>query len=109
MIRFDPIGAAVGLASLQVTYAMMATEATGVIAMRLLGFAGFWSIPPSEAYRMVDEKSRAMTRSSGDATAAFLAGKPPADIASAAVIPFRRATRSNSRRLARRGPTSGRS
>ncbi|WP_425071301.1 antifreeze protein [Sagittula sp. S175] len=103
MKRFDPLGDMAGLMSLQVNMAMMAAEAASVISMRMMGFAGVWSIPPSEAWQMVDEKSRALTRANGEATEAFLRGKAPAEIASAAVVPFRSATRSNSRRLASRG------
>lgn len=103
MKRFDPMGEMAGLMSLQVSMTMMMAEAASVISMRLMGFAGVWSIPPSEAWRMVDEKGRAATRAQGEAAEAFLRGKPPADIVSAAVVPFRAATRSNSRRLASRG------
>ena len=103
MKRFDPLGEMAGLMSLQVTMAMMAAEAMSVISMRMMGFAGVWSIPPTEAWRMVDEKSRALTRANGDVAEAVLRGKAPAEIASAAVVPFRTATRSNSRRLASRG------
>lgn len=91
--------------SLQVSLAMMTAEAASVVAMRMMGFAGVWSIPPSEAWQMVDEKGRALTRAQGGVAEAMLRGKTPAAIASAAVEPFRDATRSNSRRLAERGPS----
>lgn len=103
MKPFDPWADIAGLMSLQVSMAMMTAEAASVMSMRMMGFAGVWSLPPSEAFRMVDEKRAALLRANGDATEAFLRGKAPADIASAAVVPFRSATRSNSRRLARRG------
>ncbi|MBP0482496.1 antifreeze protein [Sagittula salina] len=92
-----------GLVSLNVTVAIMAAEAVSVMSMRLMGFAGVWSIPPTEAWQMVDEKGRAMTRAHGNAAEAMLRGKAPTDIASAAMVPFRSATRFNSRRLASRG------
>jgi len=83
-------------------------EANAVIAMRLWGMAGAWSVTPYEATRMWTEKPGAFVTSAGRATEAMLQGKGPAAIASAAVAPIRAKTRANSRRLAKRGPTLGR-
>ncbi|MEE4189408.1 MAG: hypothetical protein V2I76_13290 [Roseobacter sp.] len=83
--------------------AMMAAEAQAVIAMRLWGMAGVWSVPPSEKTRMVSEKLRAATISNGAAVQAALRGGGPDQVFAAALKPYRRRTRANSRRLTRRG------
>ena len=83
--------------------AMMAAEAQAVIAMRLMGMAGFWSVPPSEKTRMVSEKLKAVSKSNGEAVAAALRGSTPDQIMAAAIKPYRNRTRANTRRLAKRG------
>lgn len=88
--------------AMQVGFVM--AEAQAVIAMRLMGLAGFWSVTPSENRRMVSEKVQAMVKGSMDAGVAELQGQPPDKVAAAAIKPVRRATRANCRRLAKRGP-----
>lgn len=83
--------------------ALMAAEAQAVIAMRLMGMAGVWSVPPSEKSRMVSEKLKAMNTSNGEAIAAALRGGTPDQIMAAAIKPYRRRTRANTRRLTKRG------
>lgn len=99
-MRYDPF--AVWHNSMQVM--MMAAEAQAVISMRLLGMAGFWSVPPSEKTRMVSEKLKTMTKSNGEAVAAAVRGNTPDQIVAAAIKPYRQRTRANSRRLTKRGP-----
>lgn len=82
----------------------MFAEAQTVIAMRMLGMAGFWSVTPGETYRMVFEKPAAFTQAAQAAGTAMLSGKAPHQVAAAAINPIRRKTRANSRRLAKRGP-----
>ncbi len=77
-------------------------EAQSVVAMRMLGLAGLWRMHPSEPMRMVAEKPAAFLSSAGAVANATLAGKAPEQVAAAALKPYRRKTRSNSRRLARR-------
>ena len=86
-----------------VQMSMMVAEAQAVIAMRIMGLAGFWSVPPSEKTRMLSEKMRAASRSNGDAMATALRGGTPDEVFAAALKPYRRQTRANTRRLARRG------
>ncbi|MGI1661219.1 antifreeze protein [Palleronia sp. KMU-117] len=83
---------------------VMLTEAQAVIAMRLMGLAGVWTVTPSETLRMVTEKPVAYARAAEAAGRAAFAGKAPHLIAGAALKPVRRKTRANSRRLARGGP-----
>lgn len=82
----------------------MLAEAQMVIGMRLLGMAGMWRVLPSENARMSSEKVTALGQSAVAASTAMLAGKSPVLIAEAALKPVARATKSNVKRLARRGP-----
>ncbi len=99
MLGYNPVTAFANT----VQAAFMLAEAQSVIAMRLLGMAGVWSVPPSEKTRMVSEKFRAATRSNGAAVEAVLKGHTPDEVFAAALKPYRRHTRANSRRLTRRG------
>lgn len=83
---------------------VMLAEAQSVIAFRLLGMAGVWSVAANENRRMVEEKLPAFTESLVAATLAGSHGGSPAEIVSASVKPLRKRTRQNSRRLAKRGP-----
>ena len=87
--------------AMQVAFVM--AEAQGVIAMRLMGMMGVWSVPKTENNRMLNEKMLAFYRASSDVTLAAMAGKSPDVIASLAIRPIRRATRANHKRLTRRG------
>lgn len=84
--------------------ALMAVEAQSVIALRLMGLSGLWSVTPRESLRMVSEKGPAFRDASMAAVAAAMGGKRPDEIVDAAVKPLRRKTRANVRRLSRRGP-----
>lgn len=83
---------------------MMLAEAHSVIAMRVMGWGGMWSVSGSENNRMVSEKTEAMSRSVQRATQAALSGKRPDEIVNAAVKPLRQKTRANVKRLGKRGP-----
>ncbi len=90
--------------SLGYQMAMTMAEAQAVMAMRIFGLAGAWSLPPSEAIRMIAEKPPAFMRAASAAGMAAANGKRPDQILSAALKPVRQKTRANSRRLAKRGP-----
>ena len=100
MKKFNPF--AVWENAAQLSFLM--AEAQAVIAMRLMGMAGFWSVTKSENNRMVSEKVHAMTKAVTDSQRAAMAGQSPDKIMAAAIRPVRSATRANSRRLAKRGP-----
>ena len=78
-------------------------EAQAVIAMRLLGMAGVWSVTTTEDRRMVSEKVHALTKAGTEAGKVALRGGTPDQIAAAAIKPIRRTTRANARRLGKRG------
>ena len=84
---------------------MMLAEAQSVIAMRMMGWGGLWSVTKSENNRMVSEKTEAITKSIQNATLAAMTGKRPDEIVNAAVKPLRQKTRANVARLGKRGPT----
>ena len=87
-----------------VEFATLMTEAQAVIAMRMVGMAGMWSVTPYENKRMVSEKAYALTKSASEATYASLRGAPPDAVMAAAMKPIRQKTRANARRLSKRGP-----
>jgi hypothetical protein len=89
---------------LQVRVSVMLMEAGAVIWMRGLGMAGLWNVTPAERSRMISEKAGAFARSSGAGLASALAGRSAAETAAAMLAPVARKTRSNARRLSRRGP-----
>jgi hypothetical protein len=90
--------------TLSLRLGFMLAEAQMVMAMRMMGMAGLWRVPPSENARMVSEKLVAAQQSATAATRAAMQGKPPAAIADQALKPIRRRTSANVKRLARRGP-----
>ena len=92
------------MVSVGIQTAQLVAEAQMVMTMRLLGMAGFWSMPPSENLRMVLEKPDAFVRSAYAASNAAMMGKRPDQVAEAAIKPLRHKTRANSRRLRRAGP-----
>ncbi|MHA6346099.1 antifreeze protein [Roseivivax sp. CAU 1761] len=89
-------------ASLQL--GLLAVETQAVMAMRLWGMAGLWNVTGTENSVMVNEKPGALIDSAMSAVAAGLRGAPPDQIMLSAIRPLRNKTRSNSRRLAKRGP-----
>ncbi|MGS4943849.1 antifreeze protein [Meridianimarinicoccus sp. RP-17] len=84
--------------------ATMLSEAQMVVTYRLLGQMGLWATAPGETARMIREKPVAFVQSAVAAATAAQAGKRPDQILAAAVGPLGHRTRSNMRRLARRGP-----
>jgi hypothetical protein len=82
---------------------LMITEAQSVVAMRIMGMAGIWSVTPAENARMISEKLSVVTRASTDATRAMIRGQGPEAVTAAAIKPLRQKTRANAKRLAKRG------
>ncbi len=84
-------------------FGYLMAEAQAVIAMRMMGMAGVWSVTPAEDGRMISEKVYAMTKATTDASKVALAGGTADQIAAAAIKPIRRKTRANAKRLGKRG------
>lgn len=89
---------------LSINTTVMLAQAQSVIAMRMMGMAGVWTVSPSENNRMVAEKMRAGMQSGLAAQRSALSGGSLTDIAEAALAPVKRATAANARRLTRGGP-----
>ena len=81
----------------------MAAEANMVIAMRLAGMAGIWSVTPAENTRMVSEKGPAFAEAGMAAWTSAVAGQRPDQVMAAWLRPISRHTSANSRRLSKRG------
>ena len=87
--------------SMQIGWVM--AEAQSVIAMRVMGAMGLWSVPKTENSRMLNEKVFAFVKGTTDASLAAMAGKSPDVIAALAIKPIRQKTRANHGRLKKRG------
>ena len=87
--------------------ALLAWETQMVMAMRIAGMAGMWSVVPSENDRMVSEKGPAFAEAAAAATMALARGSGPAAVTQAWMRPLRRRTGANARRLSKRGPRIG--
>ena len=92
------------LMRLSMNTAMMLAQAQSVIAMRMMGMAGVWSVSPGENNRMVSEKMRAGMKAGLAAQRSAMSGGSATDIAEAALAPVHRTTAANARRLSRSGP-----
>jgi hypothetical protein len=79
----------------------MLAEAQAVIALRVMGMAGIWTLAEGETLRMITEKQQAFAQSALDGAAAAMRGQPPERILAAAVRPLGRKTSANARRLGR--------
>ena len=79
----------------------MMVEAQQVIALRMAGMAGVWSMGPHENQRMVDEKVEAMTESVQAVFTAGMAGKTAGAVALAGLQPLRQRTKANASRLSK--------
>jgi len=82
----------------------LTAETQAVMAMRMMGMAGGWSVAKDEDLRMVIEKPEAFGRVVMATMTAVVSGQRPDQIVNAATKPLRHKTRANSKRLARRGP-----
>jgi hypothetical protein len=87
-----------------VTFWSLMAETQMVMAYRMLGMAGLWSVTGTENATMVSEKAPAFALAGQAAARAAMSGQRPDQIAVAAMKPLRRKTGANSRRLAKRGP-----
>lgn len=85
----------------------LAWEAQMVVAMRMMGMAGLWSVASTENSAMASEKPEAFAKAASAAGKAAAAGKRGDEILNAWTGSLRRQTGANMRRLAKRGPKIG--
>ncbi|SHI94026.1 hypothetical protein SAMN04488012_103373 [Palleronia salina] len=83
--------------------AQMVAEAQAVIAYRLAGLAGVWSVAPTENAVMIGEKGPALLDAQAAAWTAAMRGGRPDQVYNAWLGPIGKATRANARRLGKRG------
>lgn len=82
---------------------LMMIEAQRVIAMRLAGMSGTWTVSAKEDSRMVTEKQQAAVASGQAMIVAAARGGSPAVVALAGLKPVRAKTRANNNRLTKSG------
>ncbi|NDV48320.1 MULTISPECIES: antifreeze protein [unclassified Salipiger] len=82
----------------------LGAEAQSVMTYRMLGFAGMWSVPSTEVYRMTAEKGPAFIQAWSQASAAMMRGAPAPVVINAFSRPLEVKARRNRKRLSRRGP-----
>ncbi|MGO4914849.1 antifreeze protein [Pseudogemmobacter sp. W21_MBD1_M6] len=83
----------------------LVAETQEVVAYRLMGMAGFWSVLPTENSRMVSEKGPAFAEAAASAIEAASKGQRPDQVMMAAMKPLRKKTTANAKRLSKRGMT----
>lgn len=88
---------------LSLNTAQMLSDAQMVMTYRTLGMMGLWSVTPSESRRMIEEKGPVFVKAALAAQKAAMNGERADRVAHAALEPIGRKTRSNARRLAKRG------
>ncbi|MEM1289450.1 MAG: hypothetical protein AAGH60_13940 [Pseudomonadota bacterium] len=82
----------------------MGLEASSVIAMRTMGAVGFWNNSDNENQMMLREKQLAFAKGAANATLALWRGASPSAVMLEAVKPAKARTKSNAKRLTKRGP-----
>jgi len=85
----------------------MVIEAQQVIALRMTGMAGIWSMGPAETKRRVDEKVAAISESARAMFVAGVAGQSPGTMAIAAIGQLRRRTKANASRVNKKATGGG--
>lgn len=79
--------------------ARMMAEAQTVVALRVAGMAGFWTLAPGETARMVTEKQAAFAEAALAVASAAASGARPEQVFDAAIRPLGRRTSANAKRL----------
>ena len=92
------------IATLWVSYATLITEAHSVVAYRLLGMGGAWSVPRGENNAMLREKGPAFTEAMVAGTLTALSGRGPDRVMQALIEPLSQKASANRARLSDRGP-----
>ncbi len=84
--------------------AQMAVDSQYVVAMRLWGLSGAWSVPRGESDEMIREKAPAFTEAMVSGALTALSGRGPDRVMQALIEPLSERTRANRARLADCGP-----
>ncbi|WCR15282.1 antibiotic ABC transporter [Paracoccus seriniphilus] len=97
------MGAAIVPARVWAQMARIAVDSQMVITMRMAGMIGLTPQSPGEPFRMVAEKHAAASESLFAMTEAASRGASLERVMTAALRPYSKRTRANSRRLTRQG------
>jgi len=92
------------LMSTSLQFATLMVETHTVVAYRVMGMAGLWSVTPHEKKRMVAEKGPAFMEAMMAGTMTAARGHSADKVMRATMDPLSRKTASNRKRLAKRGP-----
>ncbi|SFT48411.1 hypothetical protein [Sedimentitalea nanhaiensis] len=84
--------------------AQMTVDTQCIVAMRLWGMSGTWSVPPGECDEMIREKAPAFTEALVAGVLTALNGRGPDRVMQAVIGPLSDRTIANRARLADRGP-----
>ena len=84
--------------------AQLAEDTQWVLAMRLLGLSGVWSLPYGESQAMIDEKFPAFTEAALSGTFAMMSGGSPDRVFRETLEPISSKASANRERLVGRGP-----
>lgn len=103
-MRYDIYLAPFAMMKFQTQATLMTMEASAVIWMRVMGWAGLWSVLPSENTRMVTEKQKAFYTAGTKLLLGTMQGQNVDKTLGQALRPIRRTTKSNVGRLIKRGP-----
>jgi hypothetical protein len=96
-----PLNLPVEQSRLVMQFAQMAIEAQMVIGLRVAGMMGLMAQAPGEPFRMVAEKQAAASESLFAMASAAGKGASAERVMAAALRPYGKRTRANSRRLGR--------
>lgn len=105
-MKYDVYTDPFGMLKFQTQATLMAMEASAVIWMRVMGWAGMWSVLPSENTRMVTEKQKAFAEAGTRMVLGTMKGQEAHKTLGHALKPIRKTTKSNVGRLIKRGPKS---
>ncbi len=94
----------IDLMNTSMQFVTLMAETQTVMAYRMMGMAGLWSVTPHEKKRMVEEKGPAFMEAVLAGTMTAARGQSPDRVMRATMAPLSRKTASNRRRLAKRGP-----
>ena len=92
------------MAKTWLTVVQLAADTHFVVAMRVMGLSGTWSVPEGEHDVMIHEKIPAFTEAAVAGTLTALSGRGPDRVMQAVIEPISRKASANRTRLADRGP-----
>ena len=103
-MKYDACFSPFAMLKFQTQATLMTMEASAVIWMRVMGWAGLWSVLPGENARMVTEKQKAFYSAGTKLLLGTMQGHDIDKTLRQALRPIRVTTKANADRLIKRGP-----